>query len=152
MKLLIVCLKDLLKKQDITPEQLREAKNLQRKLFNTFEKVDDNSQVYSESMEAATEIAQPFIQYGGIALTVSPAIYTLVQIVRGKITGAKLLDKIVNKLNSTTNLMQKKWFKKYLSHVEDNVSIVLDNVNVGKNKPMAALLKEAATITAENTV
>lgn len=135
-------LKDLLKKQDVTPEQLREAKNLQRKLFNTFEKVDDNSQVYSESMEAATEIAQPFIQYGGIALTVSPAIYTLVQVVRGKITGAKLLDKIVNKLNSTTNLMQKKWFKKYLSHVEDNVSIVLDNVNVGKNKPMAALLKD----------
>lgn len=32
-------LKDLLKKQDITPEQLREAKNLQRKLFNTFEKL-----------------------------------------------------------------------------------------------------------------
>lgn len=135
-------LKDLLKKQDVTPEQLREAKNLQRKLFNTFEKVDDNSQVYSESMEAATEIAQPFIQYGGIALTVSPAIYTLVQIVRGKITGAKLLDKIVNKLSNTSNLMQKKWFKKYLSHVEDNVSIVLDNVNVGKNKPMAALLKD----------
>lgn len=135
-------LKDLLKKQDITPEQLREAKNLQRKLFNTFEKVDDNSQVYSESMEAATEIAQPFIQYGGIALTVSPAIYTLVQIARGKITGAKLLDKVVTKLSNTSNLMQKKWFKKYLSHVEDNVSIVLDNVNVGKNKPMAALLKD----------
>lgn len=135
-------LKDLLKKQDITPEQLREAKNLQRKLFNTFEKVDDNSQVYSESMEAATEIAQPFIQYAGMALGVSPVIYTLVQVARGKITGAKLLDKVVTKLSNTTNLMQKKWFKKYLSHVEDNVSIVLDNVNVGKNKPMAALLKD----------
>lgn len=135
-------LKDLLKKQDITPEQLREAKNLQRKLFNTFEKVDDNSQVYSESMEAATEIAQPFIQYAGMALGVSPVIYTLVQVARGKITGAKLLDKVVTKLSNTSNLMQKKWFKKYLSHVEDNVSIVLDNVNVGKNKPMAALLKD----------
>ena len=135
-------LKDLLKKQDITPEQLREAKNLQRKLFNTFEKVDDNSQVYSESMEAATEIAQPFIQYAGMALGVSPVIYTLVQVARGKITGAKLLDKVVTKLSNTSNLMQKKWFKKYLSHVEDNVSIVLDNVNTGKNKPMAALLKD----------
>ena len=135
-------LKDLLKKQDITPEQLREAKNLQRKLFNTFEKVDDNSQVYSESMEAATEIAQPFIQYAGMALGVSPVIYTLVQVARGKITGAKLLDKVVTKLSNTTNLMQKKWFKKYLGHVEDNVSIVLDNVNTGKNKPMAALLKD----------
>ena len=135
-------LKDLLKKQDITPEQLREAKNLQRKLFNTFEKVDDNSQVYSESMEAATEIAQPFIQYAGMALGVSPVIYTLVQVARGKITGAKLLDKVVTKLSNTSNLMQKKWFKKYLEHVEDNVSIVLDNVNTGKNKPMAALLKD----------
>lgn len=135
-------LKELLKKQDVTPEQLREAKNLQRKLFNTFEKVDDNSQVYSESMEAATEIAQPFIQYGGLALAVSPAIYTLVQVARGKITGAKFVDKIVTKLHNTTNLMQKKWFKKYLSHVEDNVSTVLDNVNAGKNKPMAALLKD----------
>lgn len=135
-------LKDLLKKQDITPEQLREAKNLQRKLFNTFEKVDDNSQVYSESMEAATEIAQPFIQYARMALGVSPVIYTLVQVARGKITGAKLLDKVVTKLSNTTNLMQKKWFKKYLGHVEDNVSIVLDNVNTGKNKPMAALLKD----------
>lgn len=135
-------LKDLLKKQDITPEQLREAKNLQRKLFNTFEKVDDNSQVYSESMEAATEIAQPFIQYAGMALGVSPVIYTLVQVARGKITGAKLLDKVVTKLSNTSNLMQKKWFKKYLGHVEDNVSIVLDNVNTGKNKPMAALLKD----------
>ncbi len=134
-------LKDLLKKQDVTPEQLREAKNLQRKLFNTFEKVDDNSQVYSESMEAATEIAQPFIQYGGIALTVSPAIYTLVQVVRGKITGAKLLDKIVTKLSNTSNLMKKKWFKKYLSHVEDNVSIKLDNIKLDK-KPMAALLND----------
>lgn len=135
-------LKDLLKKQDITPEQLREAKNLQRKLFNTFEKVDDNSQVYSESMEAATEIAQPFIQYAGMALGVSPVIYTLVQVARGKITGAKLLDKVVTKLSNTSNLMQKKWFKKYLGHVEDNVSIVLDNVNTGKNKPMAALMKD----------
>ena len=133
-------LKDLLKKQNVTPEQLREAKNLQRKLFNTFEKVDDNSQVYSESMEAATEIAQPFIQYAGMALGVSPVIYTLVQVARGKITGAKLLDKVVTKLSNTSNLMQKKWFKKYLGHVEDNVSIVLDNVNAGKNKPMAALL------------
>ncbi len=134
-------LKDLLKKQDVTPEQLREAKNLQRKLFNTFEKVDDNSQVYSESMEAATEIAQPFIQYGGMALTVSPVIYTLVQVARGKITGAKLLDKIITKLSNTSNLMKKKWFKKYLGHVENNVSIKLDNIKVDK-KPMSTILRD----------
>lgn len=58
-------------------------------------------------MEAATEIAQPFIQYAGMALGVSPVIYTLVQVARGKITGAKLLDKVVTKLSNTSNLMQK---------------------------------------------
>ena len=37
-------------------EMEEDAKNLQRKLFNTFEKVDDKSQEYSESMEVANEI------------------------------------------------------------------------------------------------
>ena len=110
-------LKDILKKQDISAEQLRDAKNLQRKLFNTFEKVDDNSQVYSESMEAATEIAQPFVQYGGVLLALSPFIYTGIQVARGKITPAKLLDKITSKLSSGSNIMKKKWFKKYLGNV-----------------------------------
>lgn len=41
-------LMDELKKSEVSEEQLRDAKNLQRKLFNTFEKVDDNSQTYSE--------------------------------------------------------------------------------------------------------
>ena len=121
-------LKDILKKQDISSEQLREAKNLQRKLFNTFEKVDDNSQVYSESMEAATEIAQPFVQYGGILLALSPLIYTGVQTARGKITPAKLIDKITSKLSSSSNIMKKKWFKKYLGNVEKNITNVVNNV------------------------
>lgn len=88
-------LKDLLKKQDISDEQLKNAKNLQRKLFNTFEKVDDNSQVYSESMEAATEIAQPFVQYTGMLLAFSPVIYTGVQVARGKSLLPNFLTKLL---------------------------------------------------------
>lgn len=56
-------LQEELTKLDVTETQMKEAKNLQRKIFNTFEKVDDKSQEYSESMEAAVEIAQPFV-YG----------------------------------------------------------------------------------------
>ena len=96
-------LRDVLKKQNVTEEQMRDAKNLQRKIFNTFEKVDDNSQVYSESMEAATEIAQPFVWYGGIALAASPAIITGVQVARGKITPAKLTEKIANFFSKRSN-------------------------------------------------
>lgn len=147
-------LKDILKKQDISAEQLRDAKNLQRKLFNTFEKVDDNSQVYSESMEAATEIAQPFVQYGGILLALSPFIYTGIQVARGKITPAKLLDKITSKLSSGSNIMKKKWFKKYLGNVEKNITNVVNNVDTKKTiwtpsgktqldmKPIGAILKD----------
>ena len=146
-------LNDLLKKQDVTDEQLRDAKNLQRKIFNTFEKVDDNSQVYSESMEAATEIAQPFVWYGGMALAASPLIVTGVQVARGKITPAKLLQKITNKLSSASNIMKKKWFKKYLNNVSKNISTQVNNVSLkediyyikGKNtyelRPLGAVIK-----------
>lgn len=146
-------LRDILKKQDVSEEQMRDAKNLQRKVFNTFEKVDDNSQVYSESMEAATEIAQPFVWYGGMALAASPAIITGIQVARGKITPAKLTEKITNFLSKRSNLMQKKWFKKYLKGVENNVTDVVNNVNMKQEiwsdgqwhkleiKPLGALLK-----------
>ena len=125
-------LRDILKKQDITEEQMRDAKNLQRKVFNTFEKVDDNSQVYSESMEAATEIAQPFVWYGGMALAASPVIVTGIQVARGKITPAKLTEKITNFFSKHSNLMQKKWFKKYLKDVENNVTRIVNNTEMKK--------------------
>lgn len=125
-----VALNELLKKQEVTSTQMRDAKNLQRKVFNTFEKVDDNSQVYSESMEAATEIAQPFIWYGGMALAASPLIVTGIQVARGKMSVAKLLDKITNKLSTSSNLMKKNWFKKYLNGVADNVTRKVNNVNL----------------------
>ena len=148
-------LKDILKKQEISDVQLRDAKNLQRKLFNTFEKVDDNSQVYSESMEAATEIAQPFVIYGGALLAISPAIYTCVQMIRGKITPAKLLDKITTKLSNSSTIMKKKWFKKYLGNVEKNITTVVNNTEIPtqtvyindkrvsvKMNPLAKILKD----------
>lgn len=122
-------LREILKKQEVTNEQLRDAKNLQRKLFNTFEKVDDNSQVYSESMEAATEIAQPFIWYAAPILALTPLIVFGIQCARGKITRPKALEKITTILGKNSKIMQKKWFKKYLKSVESNVSTVVNNVN-----------------------
>lgn len=41
-----------LEKIELTPEQLKEAKTLQRNTFKTFNKVDEKSQRYSESIEA----------------------------------------------------------------------------------------------------
>lgn len=133
-------LQEQLQKQDVTEEQLRDAKNLQRKLFNTFEKVDDNSQAYSESMEAAVEIAQPIVTYGGLLALLTPFIYIGAQIKKGKITGGKVLEKAINFFSKSSEKLQSKWFKKYLSNVEKNIPYKVGGTNV-KYKPAATILK-----------
>lgn len=133
-------LNELLRKQNVSDAQMKDAKNLQRKIFNTFEKIDDNSQIYSESMEAATDIAQPFVWYGGLLAASSPLIAAGIQFKRGKLSGAKILDKITDKLSSASNIMQKKWFKKYLGNLEQNISVKLENADV-KAKPFGTMFK-----------
>ena len=133
-------LQEQLQKQDVTEEQLRDAKNLQRKLFNTFEKVDDNSQTYSESMEAAVDIAQPIVAYGGMLALVSPFIYIGAQIKKGKISGAKVLDKAAGFFSKSSEKLKSKWFKKYLTNVEKNIPHKIQSIDV-KHKPAAVLMK-----------
>lgn len=128
----------LQKSENITDEQLQDAKNLQRKLFNTFEKVDDNSQIYSESMEAAVEIAQPIALNLGILAMLSPAIYTGVQIKRGKISAATILESVTGKLAKASEFLKSKTFKKYLDNVTENVSHKVGNVDL-QNKPLAKI-------------
>lgn len=133
-------LQEQLQKQDVTEEQLRDAKNLQRKLFNTFEKVDDNSQTYSESMEAAIEIAQPIVAYGGMLALFTPFIYIGAQIKKGKLSGKKVLEKAINFFSKSSEKLQSKWFKKYLSNVEKNITYKVGGTNL-EYKPAAAILK-----------
>lgn len=133
-------LNELLHKQEVTDEQLREAKNLQRKLFNTFEKVDDNSQTYSESMEAAIDIAQPFVVYGGILTAASPFIWAGVQMKRGKLSAAKVLNKVTTFFSKSSERLKSKWFKNYLKNVADNVAPTVQKTNV-ESKPVARILQ-----------
>ena len=44
-------------KLKLTPEQLKDAKRLQKNTFRTFNKIDENSQKYSESVEAIGQAA-----------------------------------------------------------------------------------------------
>ena len=131
---------DQLQKSEVTDEQLLDAKNLQRKLFNTFEKVDDNSQMYSESMEAATEILQPFALSAGVLVAVFPLIYAGFQIGRGKITAASALDWTIKKIAGASNFLKSKTFKKYLKDVSEKIPHKVGNVEV-RNKPLAALIQ-----------
>lgn len=132
---------DQLQKYDVNETQLKDAKNLQRKLFNTFEKVDDNSQTYSESMEAATEILQPMVITGGYLTMMSPFIYAGVQISRGKMTAATLLNKITGLLSKASGFLKSKVSKKYLEDVAKAVPHKVGNIELDK-KPLAFLIKD----------
>ena len=131
---------DQLQKSEVSEEQLNDAKNLQRKLFNTFEKVDDNSQMYSESMEAATEILQPFALSAGVLVAVFPLIYAGFQIGRGKITAASALDWTIKKIAGASNFLKSKTFKKYLKDVSEKIPHKVGNIEL-ENKPLAAMIQ-----------
>lgn len=132
-------LQEELMKQEVSEKQMKDAKNLQRKLFNTFEKVDDNSQTYSESMEAAIDIAQPFVMYAGVLTMLSPLIFYGVQTYRGKVTPAKILNKFAGFLNKSSERMKSNWFKKYLKNVAENVGTKVQNTQVS-SKPLGVLM------------
>lgn len=110
-------LQEELTKLDVTETQMKEAKNLQRKIFNTFEKVDDKSQEYSESMEAAVEIAQPFVYGAGALLMVSPLLYTGYLAAKGKLSAKSVINKVLTTLSGSSKITEKKWFKKYLENI-----------------------------------
>lgn len=56
-----------LENMQLSEQQLKEAKTLQRNTFKTFNKVDENSQTYSESVEAVGQIIQqPLITIGSM--------------------------------------------------------------------------------------
>lgn len=131
---------DQLQKSEVSEEQLNDAKNLQRKLFNTFEKVDDNSQIYSESMEAATEILQPFALSAGMLVMISPVLAAAIQIGRGKVTAASAIDWTTKKLAGLSSFLKGKTFRKYLKDVSEKIPHKVGNIEL-ENKPLAAIIQ-----------
>jgi len=115
-------LKEELKKLDVSEEQLREGKNLQRKLFNTFEKIDDKSQEYSENMEAASDISMQFAQLGGMAAIWAPFV-TLGSLLVAKRYDllAKMGVNIADIVSRFSFIGKSKFVKTHLSQVSDNL-------------------------------
>ena len=55
---------------ELTPEQIKDAKRLQKNAFRTFNKVDDNSQKFAESIEAfGQSVAFPINAIFGLGAT-----------------------------------------------------------------------------------
>lgn len=115
-------LKEELVKLDVSTQQMQDAKNLQRKIFNTFEKVDDKSQTYSESLEAAIQTVQPFIFDGFYLLLLSPLIFAGIQASRGKLNYKTVASTVLAGLSKASSIMKTKFFKKYLNNVTDQMT------------------------------
>lgn len=116
-----------LKKLGVTEKQINDAKNLKRKVINTFENVDDKTEEYAEMVDTAGEIAQPFVFIGGILLMVSPVIIYLVQFFRGKVTAKSVTNKIISILSGSTSIMKTKFFRSYLNDIAKTIPEVVRN-------------------------
>lgn len=133
-------LRKYLHKQDVSAEQLKDAKNLQRKIFNTFERVDDNSQKYSESMEAAIDIAQPFVIYAGYIAAMTPIILALLGLAKVKDNPAKVIEKVTKWMSKGSKGLNSKLTKRYLNGVARNVPNKTAEIELA-HKPIAHILK-----------
>jgi len=89
---------------ELTPEQIKDAKRLQKNTFKTFNKVDENSQKYSESVEAL----------GQAAYTPLGVIFALV----GATLGLKYLNKIFAAKTNITKIIK-------------NIKNTINNVLIG---------------------
>ncbi len=120
-------LNELVKSSDVTEEQIKEAKDLQRKLFTTFENVDDKSQEYSESVEAVTEMATPFLPYLGIGLAVLPFAAAGIKLFKG---GAPQgVEKISGFFAKHSKMLKSKFVNNYADEVSENIKSVVKNQN-----------------------
>lgn len=124
-----------LHKLEVTDQQVKDAKNLQNKVFNTFEVVDDKSQSYSEATEAAIETLQPLVYGTGAAAMVTPLIIGGVQIAKARKNPGQMTAKITKFVAKRTKILNSKLFKKYLKGVDKNVSTV-----VSKQVPKSEIL------------
>ncbi len=108
-----------LNKLEVTDKQLEEAKDLQRKLFTTFESVDDKSQEYSESMEAANEMVQPLIPVFGYALLALPFVIAGIKVAKKGTAGA--IESTTGFLAKHTGFLKGRTVNKYFDDVSKNI-------------------------------
>lgn len=69
-------------KLELSPEQLRQAKALQNNVFKTFNKVDEKSQTYSESVEAMGEVTKQGVASFGALGAMGVSVYQFAKMLK----------------------------------------------------------------------
>lgn len=75
-------LQKAIEKLELTPEQLKDAKALQMNVFKTFNKVDEKSQAYSESVEAMGEMTKQGVSFFGSIAAMSVSVVSMLKMLK----------------------------------------------------------------------
>ena len=90
-------------KLNLTDEQIADAKALQMNVFKTFNKVDEKSQTYSESVEAVGEVAKQGVSVFGSLIATGISSWSMMKMLEdSKVAGSKdvmsMFSKIMKKM------------------------------------------------------
>ncbi len=146
----------------ISESQVNNAKNLQEKVFNTFDEIDEMSQRYSEDVEAGTEIAKNLVS--SAIGTVSTLLLALppILLIKGRLPIHKITKMLSNiSLDKSSSIKQlideaysiissNKELKKAFNNAileEDSRKMVMNDANLA---PIMKKLKEEALHIIEN--
>ncbi len=122
-------LNEELLKVKISDKQLKDAKNIQRKLFNTFERLDDKSQEYSETAELVNETGMQFASYGAMASIILVPAAVIGMVMKGKISIGKLAKWGLS-FAAVSSLFTKGFLKRHTKAISENLFKVVNSVNV----------------------
>ena len=127
-------LNEELKKIKVSEEQLKEARNIQKMLFTTFEKVDEKSQLYSETMEAANEMAEETSQtFGPILAIATPIGLAAWGINKGKLNVVNISEIGLKIFNKFSWLGKRNFVKNAFNDFGDRLTDIIKTKSLFRN-------------------
>jgi hypothetical protein len=118
---------------ELQPGQLENAKDLQRKVFHTFDKVDEMSQKYSENVEAGTNMVLQLFPIAFVGGFIASAVGLISSIYSGTIPVAKVLKHSLNLLSKSTSIL-KIPMRKSLNLISDGLELEFLKYKKSPNK------------------
>ncbi len=116
---------------NLTPEQEKRAKQLQRNVFKMFNKADEKSQKYSESTEALGEIATIISTYIGTGISALGASKIIDNITKSSKVSFKNIG-VANVLKSIIPIAASLGFNIYITKEQKNASKVADMIAINE--------------------
>ena len=120
-----------LEKIEITPEQEKRAKQLQRNVFKMFNKVDEKSQKYSESTEALGDIVATISSFAAMGASALGASKIIDNVTKSSKISFKNIG-VINILKPIIPIIVSMGFNIYITKEQKNASKVADMIAINE--------------------